>query len=160
MALESTIQPLTGAASKRVIVSATSTLTIPLWKAPPTSFPPSPPPPFSGSRDHVLPPPPPAALDAALLSPEERTAWELRNRVAQEMPALGIAGLVHRHNEDDVPADRTVVAASAPSYPTKDTAVLYAQFICGGTCGEGRLIRLTRDGPSWRVTASQRIWIS
>jgi|SRR5476649_5396 len=158
--LTSVIQPPIGAPSKGDVVLTTPTLTIPLWQAPPPSFPPWPPLPFAGSRDHAMPPPPRTALDAALFSPEERAAWELRNRATREIPDLAIAGLVNRHNADDVPAGRTVVAASAPSYPTKDTAVLYAQFICGGTCGEGRLIRLSRDGTSWRITASQMLWTS
>jgi hypothetical protein len=160
VALLSTMQPLTEADPKRVIALATSTLTIPFWHAPPPSFPPSPPPPFRGSHDLVVPPPPPAALDATLFSPEERAAWELRNRVAQEMPDLGIAGWVRRQNWNRMAAKQAFVAASAPSYPTKDKAMLYASFVCGETCGEGRLIRLTRHGSSWRVTASQMLWIS
>jgi hypothetical protein len=158
--LASSIEPRLGEPSKRIKVLTASTLLIPLWKAPPVAFPPAPPPPFRGSRDPVVPPPAPAALDASLFSTEERAAWERRNRVAREIPDLVIAGLVTRHSAEDVPADWTVIAASAPSYPTKETALLYAQFRCGGTCGEGWLIRLSRDGQSWRVTASQRLWVS
>lgn len=158
--LVSVIGPRIGEAPNRLRVLTSSTLMIPLWKAPPASFPPSPPPPFSGSRDPVVPPPPPVALDAALFSTVERAVWEPRNRVARAIPDLAIAGLVNRHSAEDVPSDWAVVTASAPSYPTKETALLYAQFTCGGTCGEGWLIRLSRDGPSWRISASQRVWVS
>ena len=166
VAVTSVIQPRIGDPPKPAMVLITSTLTIPIWQAPPASLaplPPLPPPPFASSRDQVLSPPqspPSQALDAALLSPAERAAWELRNRWAGEIPDLGIAGLVNRHSADDVPADWTVVAASAAIYPTKETALLYAQFRCGSTCGEGRLIRLRRDGASWRITESQWLWIS
>ena len=158
--LSSVIEPRIGESSKRLKVLAAATLTIPLWKAPSASFPPSPPAPFRGWRNPVLPPSPPAALDAALLSTEERAAWEVSNRVARDIPDLAIAGLASRRSADDVRTDWTVVAASAPSYPTKESALLYAQFRCGGTCGEGRLIRLGRDGSSWLITSSQRLWIS
>jgi hypothetical protein len=157
--MESSIQPLIRpTTSKHAAVLAMATLTIPLWLAPRPSFPPPPPPSFGGARPRSPGPGAPSALDADLLTPEERTAWQLRNRLSHEIPELGLAGLVTRH-EGDYSADETVVAVSPPSYPAKNSAVIYAQFSCGGTCGEGRLIRLGRGGPSWRVTASQRLWI-
>jgi hypothetical protein len=160
VALASVIEPSLGAPSRRVMVLTTPTLRIALWQAPPPSFPPSPPAPFAGSRADAVPPSPRGPLDAALFSSEERVAWTRRNRVAREIPDLAIAGLVNRHGTHVDSADWMVVAATAPIYPTKDAAVLYAQFTCGNTCGEGLLIRLSRDGPSWRITASQRLWIS
>jgi hypothetical protein len=164
--LSSLIQPLVAQDPARVIVLTTSTLTIPLWQAPPVTLPPfsppPPPPPFAGSGDHVVSRPEPSwfsFLYPPLLSPPERTAWERRNRVAREIPGLAIARLGNRDSADDVPAGWTVAAASAPSYPTHETAVLYAHYTCRGGCGEGRLIRLSRDGASWRITESQRLWI-
>jgi len=62
-------------------------------------------------------------------------------------------------NPDSTAAEQAFVAASAPSYPTKATAMVYASFVCGGLCGERRLIRLRRDGLSWRIITSQRLWI-
>jgi hypothetical protein len=155
---ESDIQPLIAASTaKRVAVLAT-TLAIPLWQAPTPSFPPASPPLFGGVAAH---PPVPVthAVNAELLTPEERAAWQLRNRVSREMPEVAVAGWVIRHSAESSEAE-TIVAFSAPSYPTKNSALLYAQFTCGGTCGEGRLIRLTRDGSAWRVTASIQLWIS
>ena len=163
--LSSIIQTLVAESPPRVIVLTTSTLTIPVWQpplaAPPFSPPPDPPP-FAGSGDHVVSPPqgsPKRSLDAAVLSPPERAAWERRNRVAREMPGLAIARLGNRHSADEIPAGWTVVAASAPTYPASDTALLYAHYTCRGGCGEGRLIRLVRVGASWRITASERLWI-
>jgi hypothetical protein len=117
--LSSLIQPLVAQDPAGVIVLTTSTLTIPLWPAPPVTLPafspPSPPPPFAGSGDHVVSTPEPssfASLYPPLLSPPERAVWELRNRVARETPGLAIARLGNRHSADDVAAGWTVAAAA------------------------------------------------
>ena len=138
----------------------------PLWPAPPVTLPPS-------RRRHLRHRLPAGAITWCLrpsrrlfrlcirpcyLRPE-RAVWELRNRVAREIPGLAIARLGNRHSADDVAAGWTVAAASAPSYPTRETAVLYAHYTCRGGCGEGRLIRLRRDGASWRIAESQRLWV-
>jgi hypothetical protein len=167
--VSSLIQARIGESPMRINVLKDTTLIRLFWTVPPVpspTVPPPPPPLFDGwrlwpqSRPPPPPPPPPSvALDVALLSTEERVAWEARSRVTREIPDLAIAGLENRHNASDVPDDWTVMAVTAPAYPTNETAVLYAQFVCGGLCGEGRLIRLRRDASSWRITASQMLWI-
>jgi hypothetical protein len=165
LGLSSLIQPLVTESPVEVIVLTTSTLMVPLWDpslARPPFSPPPHPPPFGGPGEHVVSPPQPSplrSLYAALLSPAERAAWDRRNRMSREIPGLAIARIGNRHSADDVPAGWTVVAASAPTYPTTATAVMYAHFTCRGGCGEGRLIRLARDGASWRITASEQLWI-
>ena len=142
--LSSVIQPLVAGSQARVIVLTTSTLTIPVWQPPLATppFPPPPdPPPFAGSGDHVVSPFRPSPLYVLYgldehLSPPERAAWERRNQVAREIPGLAIAPrLGNRHSADEVPAGWTVVAASAPTYPTNETALLYAHFTCRGGWG-------------------------
>src|SRR3954465_1264165 len=165
LGLSSLVQPLVTVSPEAVIVLTTSTLMVPLWDpslAKPPFSPPPHPIPFAGSGEHVMSPPQPSpsrSLDADLLSPHERAAWDRRNRMPREIPGLAIARIGNRHSADAVPADWTVVAASAPAYPTNGTAVMYAHFRCRGGCGEGRLIRLARDGASWRITASEQLWI-
>jgi hypothetical protein len=165
--LSSIIQPLVAESPPRVIVLTTSTLTIPVWQPPlatPPFSPPLDPPPFAGSGDHVVSPFGPSPLYVLYgldehLSPPERAAWERRNQVAREIPGLAIARLGNRDSADNIPAGWDVAAVSAPTYPTNETAVLYADYTCRGGCGEGRLIRLVRVGASWRITASERLWI-
>ena len=163
--LSSLIQPLVAESPPRVIVLTTSTLTIPVWQRPQAPFSPPPDPfPFAVWRVQMAPAFQPLPLYALYglderLSPQERAAWERRNQVAREIPGLAIARLGNRDSADDIPRGWTVTAVSAPAYPTKETAVLYAHFKCRGGCGEGRLIRLTRVGVSWRITASERLWI-
>jgi len=163
--LSSIIQPLAAASPPRIIVLTTSTVTLPVWHPPLAPFSPPPDPfPFAGWGVQVAPPSQPLPLYVQYgldkrLSPLERAAWERRNRVAREIPGLAIARLGNHQRADDVPPGWTVAAVSAPTYPTSETAVLYAHFRCRGGCGEGRLIRLARAGISWRITASERLWI-
>jgi hypothetical protein len=148
----------TAARPNRAIVVSMETLIVPIWQAPRPSFPPVSPPPFNSGRGHAAVPPP-LSVDDELLTPDERAAWEIRNKVSMVLRDLGVAGWAMRHAAAHSPTE-TVVAVSAPCYGTKDSAVLYLRWTCGGTCGEGRLIRLRREGASWRVTASQRLSIS
>jgi hypothetical protein len=158
--LTSVVEPLLAVSAERVIVLTTSTRRLPLWQTPTSIVPFPPPSPFAGSRGLALPLLLPSrALDATLLSPEERVAWALRNREAREIPDMAIVGLGSRYSGGEVPVDWTVVSASAPCYSTTETAVLYAHYTCRGGCGEGQLIRLRRDGPLWRISASQSLWI-
>jgi hypothetical protein len=153
------IQPLIGSSRNPVAVSV-MTLAIPLDEAPALrsfSLPPSPPP--FRTIVAIVPTPTVTPVSGELLGPEERRAWRLRNGVMREMPDLAVAGwsiappVAHG-------GQRTMVAFSAPSYPEPNSALLYARFICGETCGEGRLIRLSRGTEGWRLTASIRLWIS
>jgi hypothetical protein len=109
----------------------------------------------------TLPSPPPQ-FDwpwKSLLTADERAAWSARNGSPFEIPALGLSGLVS-HRKGDRDQDGPIVSVSAPVYSTNDTAVIYATFDCGGLCGEGRLIRLRREGGQWRITESHMLWIS
>lgn len=58
------------------------------------------------------------------------------------------------------PAARGWVRFSAPAYRGSDSAVLYVTYSCGGLCGEGWLIRLSRVDDAWRVVSSQSVWAS
>jgi hypothetical protein len=163
--LSSLIQPLFAEDPARVVVLTTSTLTFPVWQRPLAPF--SPPPDpflFEARRGQVPQSFQPLPLYALYglderLSPQERAAWERRNQVAREIPGLAIARLRNRDSRDDIPAGWSVAAVSTPPYPTNETAVLSAHFKCRGGCGEGRLIRLTRAGLSWRITAAERLWM-
>ena len=163
--LSSIIQPLVAESPPHVIVLTTSTLTFPVWHPPPAPFSPPPDPfPFAGWGLQVAPPSQPLPLYGRYglderLSPLERAAWERRNRVTREIPGLAIARLGNRDSADDIPAGWDVAAVSAPTYPTNETSVLYADFRCRGGCGEGRLIRLVRVGATWRIAMSERLWI-
>jgi hypothetical protein len=165
VAVRSLIAPVLEAPFREQLVSTNSTLPIAIWQESPRDFPPfgppPPPPPFAGSGERTKPSRSPGLrdLDATLLSPSERVAWDQRNREIREVPDLTIAGLGSRRRADGIPYGWKVVEASAPCYPTQNTAVLYVHYTCPGGCGEGRLIRLGREGPSWRTTASQRLWI-
>ena len=157
-ASRSAIQPLIG--SRNPVAVSTMTLAIPLGEEPATrsfSRPPSPPPFRTIVVDVPAPMPTPVPLQ--FLSAEERRAWRLRNTATREVPDLIVAGWSNAPSAA-FPARGTVVAFSAPSYPTPDSALLYARFVCGETCGEGRLIRLSRGEGEWRVIASIRLWIS
>jgi hypothetical protein len=169
--LASAIQPLMGLDRTQAAALDIATLAIPLAQSRPRSA-------TTPRSDPSAPfPTPPSPSDAAafirpsgdrktqvgedltgLLTPEERNAWQLRNRVSREIQEFSLAGLVVRR-PGELSGATPVVAVSSPSYPTKDTALVYAQFECGGLCGEGRLIRLSRSDLSWRVTASFELWI-
>lgn len=163
--LSSIIQPLVAGSHPRVIVLTASTLMFPVWHPPLAPFSPPPDPfPFAGWGVQVAPPSQPLPLHVLYglderLSPLERAAWERRNRVTREIPGLAIARLGNHQGADDVPPGWTVAAVSAPVYPTSDTAVLYAEYTCRGGCGEGQLIHLARLGGSWRIEASEQLWI-
>ncbi len=147
--LQADIQPrIRKSTDKQRIVLKTGTLAIPLWVEPPPRkplppSPPSSPPPFGVATIAKPSPPPPLALEAAALTASENTAWRLRNRLSLEIPEIGIPDVVRMRIPDA--AIGTVVKVSAPAYPTTDSAVICAQFICGETCGEGRLLRLRRE---------------
>jgi hypothetical protein len=112
-----------------------------------------------------LPSPPPSpASDVAdflktHLTADERASWLARNGSSFEIPELRLSGLLNRR-EEDLGEGGPIVSVSAPIYPMKGSAVIYAGYSCGGLCGEGFLIRLRHDSRAWRVTSAQLLWIS
>jgi len=157
-AIDSWIRPRlrasTGHCDGQAIVMS-PTWTTPLWDGPPRSSPlPSPP------EFRTLPPPlPPAALRAELLTPAERAAWQIANRRSREIPDLGIAG-VSIARRTAPPQLCPAVGVTTPAYPTPISAVVYSDFVCGGACGEGWLIRLTKSGDRWSINGEEQLWIS
>jgi len=58
------------------------------------------------------------------------------------------------------PGTRGWVRFSAPAYGDAGDAVVYVTYSCGGLCGEGWLIHLTRAGSEWRVANWLSLWVS
>jgi hypothetical protein len=58
------------------------------------------------------------------------------------------------------PGTRGWLRFSAPSYGDSGSAIVYVTYGCGGLCGEGWLIRLSRVGTDWRMVGSHSVWIS
>jgi hypothetical protein len=128
-----------------------------LWQdAPPVLNLPSLPPVPLPARRHIPPPPSHFTLPADLLSDAERPAWVARNHVSREIPELGGGIFMGRGGIESVPR----IAISAPSYPSDRTAILYTEYVCGGTCGEGFLVRLRREAEGWAVWRVDARWIS
>jgi hypothetical protein len=46
-----------------------------------------------------------------------------------------------------------------PGY-VDDRALVYAGYVCGGLCGEGWLLVLTKEGDRWTVRSAAQLWIS
>jgi hypothetical protein len=132
------------------------TLAITLWQdAPPVlTLPSLPPIPLPGR--FRTPPPSYLSLLADLLSDAERQAWVVRNHVSREIPELGAGIFTGRGGIESSPR----IAVSAPSFASNRTAVLYAEFVCGGLCGEGFLVRLRREHQGWIVWRVKQLWIS
>jgi hypothetical protein len=133
------------------------TLVFPLWQdVPPVLRLPSLPPVPLPLRPRIPPPPPNRALPEDLLSDAERQAWVVRNGVSREIPELGAGIFIGRGGIESVPR----IAVSAPSYSSDRAAVLYPEFVCGGLCGEGFLVRLHREPEGWRVSRVDGRWVS
>lgn len=49
---------------------------------------------------------------------------------------------------------------SLPGYSSDGHALVYVSYVCGGLCGTGWFYLLERSGPSWKVVASEMLWIS
>ena len=134
-----------------------TTLLMTLWQdVPPVLNLPSLPPVPLPLRPRTPPPPPHLALPADLLSDPERQVWMVRNHVSRDIPELGAGIFLGRGCIESVPR----IAVSAPSYSSDRTAVLYAEFVCGGLCGEGFLVRLRREPEGWAVWRVDGRWIS
>jgi hypothetical protein len=134
------------------------TVPITLWRelpSPMLNLPSLPPIPLP-QRPRLPPPPSQQRLPADLLSDAERTAWTVRNRISRDIPELGGGIFTGRGNRESVPR----MAVSAPSYSSDRAAVLYAEFVCGGACGEGFLVRLRREHGRWTVWRVNALWIS
>ena len=132
------------------------TLMIPLWRdTPPVLNLPSLPP-IPLPLHPRTPPPPPLALRADLLTDSELREWAIRNHVSRELPELGVGIFIARSGIESMRR----IAVSAPSYSSDRAAVLYAEFVCGGACGEGFLVRLQRQPEGWTVWRVKMLWIS
>jgi hypothetical protein len=138
------------------VVLIPRTLVMTLWRdVPPVLKLPSLPPVPLPLHPRTLPPPPHLALPADMLSDAEQRAWAIRNHVAREIPELGAGIFLGRGSIESAPR----IAVSAPSFSSDRRAVLYAEFWCGGACGEGHLVRLRREPEGWRVSRVDRRWI-
>jgi len=142
------------------IIIQSPTRRIALWREPPRAAGtlPEAPAPFGRPRPNP-PPPPSAAIEERLLTPAERSAWTAANRRALEVPELALAGFTIGTTEFPRPG-RIYVTVSAPAYPTSNSAVVYADYFCGGTCGEGWLVRVFRTPRVWLIRRADRLWIS
>jgi hypothetical protein len=96
------------------------------------------------------------ALPADLLTDSERREWAIRNHVSRELPELGIGSFIAGSGIESMRR----IAVSAPSYSSDRAAVVYAEFVCGGACGEGFLVRLQRQAEGWRLWRVKMLWIS
>ncbi len=45
-------------------------------------------------------------------------------------------------------------------YSRDGHSLVYGSFICGGLCGEGWLFLLKQEENSWRVVATEHLWVS
>lgn len=124
-------------------------------------FPPPPPPLFRGldanasaSSLRSFP-----AIDEERLAPAEIAAWRSTNRRARVIPDLGVAGF-ETVEAIAQPESAITVTLTAPAYPTATSALVYAAFHCGDTCGEGWLVRLIYTQVGWVVSSRDRLWIS
>jgi hypothetical protein len=133
------------------------TLVITLWQDTPEvlNLPSLPPVPLP-ARARIPPPPSKLRVPTDLLSDAERQAWVVRNLVSRDIPELGSGIFTGRGGIESVPR----IAVSAPTYSSDRAAVLYVEFVCGGLCGEGLLVRLRREDEGWTVLHVKRRWIS
>ena len=88
-----------------------------------------------------------------------------RNRKSRRLVTDQIDGLILVAPEDLSRefADKRasgVVRFSAPGYSDDGHALLYGSYFCGALCGYGWLFLLERTGESWRVVATEMLWIS
>lgn len=140
-------------AHKRRALVLSPTRIIPILEPSPVTRPLSAPYPFTDRR-----PPSPRTLSVELLTADERAAWKERNQTSREILDLGLAGF--HVGESVLDSSASAVTLSSPAYPTPTSAILYADFKCGSTCGEGWLIRLNKGRGSWEIRQKIRLWIS
>ena len=88
-----------------------------------------------------------------------------RNRESQQFEGSNLGGLLavparefQRKRESEPTAG--VVRFSAPGYSTDGYGLVYGSYICGGLCGYGWLFLLKQEEGSWRVLASEVLWVS
>jgi hypothetical protein len=121
----------------------------------PAPVPPLPPPPFQQEFAPTLADRGPVGTQEHV--PAERAAWQAANTRQREIPDLGLKGFSTGRNAQ--PDSCPTISLTAPAYPTAATAIVYADFVCGGLCGEGWLIRLARSAGQWVVTQQQMVLI-
>jgi hypothetical protein len=141
------------------IAVASTTLLSPLAekrsRGVPAPVPPLPPTPFQPEFAPALADRGP--VGAQELMPAERDAWQAANTRPREIPDLWLKGFSAGRNAQ--PESCPPISVTAPAYPTAATAIVYADFVCGGLCGEGWLIRLARSAGRWVVTQRQMVLI-
>lgn len=146
--LDATAEPI-----RRTATLVSLTRAVQLTGVPPVTRPPSAPYPF---REPVPPPPPSSStLSAMLLTAGERAAWEERNGIQRAIPDMRLDGF-----HVAVAGVASVVTVSSPVYAEPLAAVIYADFVCGTTCGEGWLIRLGRGPGGWKIRETVKVWVS
>jgi hypothetical protein len=155
-----------------IIIPPTRTITHAPKQEPPRKLPPPPPNGFpdpfgvsTAASQVYVPPSPYKGLelyisDDIFRTANERIAWRQRNQLARDIPDLAVPGFSVMRRPLSLKADLTVTM-STPAYVNSTLAIVYADFLCGGTCGEGWLIWLTRlDDGTWDVTRQIMLWIS
>jgi len=116
----------------------------------------------------VVPRPQPLRFDGQL-SPAARAelalSFRARNRESQPFEGANLAALLavpprefQRKRESEPTAG--VVRFSAPGYSTDGYGLVFGSYFCGGLCGQGWLFLLKQEGDSWRVLASEDLWVS
>lgn len=159
--LESVIRPRLVASSQTTapILLEAATEPRPFIEELPTRIPPLPPPAFRRSDRDDAPYARAAVVRDRDLTRAERLAWAARNLRPLTIGDPGSAGFVVAHGP--IPR-RTYPTAglTAPAYADSHDALLYAGFTCGGSCGEGWLIRVIEVEGRWMVASQHMVWIS
>ena len=59
------------------------------------------------------------------------------------------------------PGAERLIRVSLPAFaPDQNTAVVYLESTCGGLCGTGFYIELTKAGTGWKISRRAAAWIS
>lgn len=92
-------------------------------------------------------------------------SFRVRNGESQSFAGHDLEGLLtvsaseFQQKREAMPTSG-VLRFSAPGYSTDGYSLVYASYICGGLCGYGWLFLLKQEEGSWRVVASEGLWIS
>ena len=121
-----------------------------------------------------------SSLDNPKLLPDVPAALESRLKqvlTEEPVPDLGIDGarLVSRNTIEQIfhgrgwwpefyrrfPKSRGFIEFSRPAFTDdRNGALVFVSHSCGGLCGTGWLVYLTRSGDSWRIAERTMLWVS
>jgi hypothetical protein len=91
--------------------------------------------------------------------PKELTrSFEQRNKTSNSLPPFGDSRVEFVEYDRLLPSRefyrsraRGYASFSLPGYGAPGKAMVYAQYVCGGTCGHSWLFLLARTDDGWRV---------